>query len=84
MTTDEMLKLLARLDRRLATIADQARETREQAQHTMERLDRLRHDLDRIRRDVTGLRRYERQPAHRQGSAARGLKNHFAPLAPER
>ncbi len=53
MTTDEMLKLLARLDRRLGTIADQARETREQAQHTMERLDRLRHDLDRIRRDVT-------------------------------
>ncbi len=53
MTTDEVLKLLARLDRRLGTVEDQARETREQAQHTLDRLERLRHDLDRIRRDMT-------------------------------
>ena len=53
MTTDELLKLLSRLDRRLATVSDQVRETREQAQHAMDRLDRLRHDLDRIRREIT-------------------------------
>jgi chromosome segregation ATPase len=52
MKTDEMLKLLARLDRRLGTIADQAHETREQAQHTLDRLERLRHDIDRIRREI--------------------------------
>ena len=52
MRTDELLKLLAKVDRRLATITDQAVETREQAQHTLDRLDRLRQDLDRIRLTV--------------------------------
>jgi hypothetical protein len=52
MKADEVLKLLTRLDRRLATITDQARETREQAQHTLDRLERLHQDLDRIRHTV--------------------------------
>jgi septal ring factor EnvC (AmiA/AmiB activator) len=52
MKADEVLKLLTKLDRRLATIRDQARETREQAQHTLDRLDRLRQDLERIRHTV--------------------------------
>ena len=52
MKVDEVLKLLTKLDRRLATITDQARETREQAQYTLDRLDRLRQDLDRIRHTV--------------------------------
>ena len=38
MTTDSVLKLLARLERRLATIEDQARETCSQAEHTLDRL----------------------------------------------
>jgi ABC-type transporter Mla subunit MlaD len=52
MNTEEIVRLLTRLDRRLATVADQARETREQAQHTLDRLERLRQDLDRIRLTV--------------------------------
>ena len=52
MHVDEIMKLLMKVDRRLATITDQARETREQAQHTLDRLERLRQDLDRIRQTV--------------------------------
>ncbi|HVS37220.1 MAG TPA: hypothetical protein VMS17_16780 [Gemmataceae bacterium] len=53
MKTEEMLKLLARLERRLTTISDQMQETREQAQHAIDRLERLRQDLERIRKDIT-------------------------------
>jgi hypothetical protein len=49
MTTADFISLLASLEKRLSTIADQAAETREQAQHTLDRLDRLRHDLERVK-----------------------------------
>jgi regulator of replication initiation timing len=45
MSSEDVLNLLANFERRLATIADQAAETREQAQHTLERINRLRQDL---------------------------------------
>jgi hypothetical protein len=49
MSDPDFLNLLASLEKRLSTIADQAAETREQAQHTLDRLNRLRHDLDRVK-----------------------------------
>ena len=49
MKTDELLRLLAGLERKLASVSDQARETREQAQHTLDRLDLVRQELERLR-----------------------------------
>jgi Mg2+ and Co2+ transporter CorA len=49
MTTDEVLELLGKLERRLTTVADQAEETCRQAQHTQERIERLRDDITRLR-----------------------------------
>jgi hypothetical protein len=49
---DDVLAALVSFERRLDSIADQARETREQAQHTLDRLNRLRRDLERFREDV--------------------------------
>jgi hypothetical protein len=49
MTPEEIVSLLLSFEKRLATIADQAHETREQAQHTLDRINRLRHDLDAFR-----------------------------------
>jgi uncharacterized coiled-coil DUF342 family protein len=46
MIPEEIVSLLFSFEKRLATIADQAQETREQAQHTLDRINRLRHDLD--------------------------------------
>jgi hypothetical protein len=52
MSSEELLNLLTNFEKRLATIADQAAETREQAQHTLERIDRLRHDLAQVRQHI--------------------------------
>jgi hypothetical protein len=49
MSNEEVLNLLTTFEKRLATIADQAAETREQAQHTLERIQRLRQDLGQLR-----------------------------------
>jgi uncharacterized protein YoxC len=53
MTPDEMINLLSSFEKRLATIADQAHETREQAQHTLDRLNRLRRDLELVKERLT-------------------------------
>jgi hypothetical protein len=53
MTLEEMVTLLLSFERRLATIADQAHETREQAQHTLDRINRLRRDLDLLKQNLT-------------------------------
>jgi hypothetical protein len=53
MTPDEMVTLLLSFERRLATIADQAHETREQAQHTFDRINRLRRDLELLKMNLT-------------------------------
>jgi len=52
MTTDAVLKLLAGLQRRLATVADQGEEARAQLQHIVDRVNRLRHDLARIEGEI--------------------------------
>ena len=39
-------------EKRLTTVADMARETREQAQHTLERVRRLRRDLRKLHDDL--------------------------------
>jgi hypothetical protein len=49
MTTDEVLELLLRLERKLGTIADQAREAMEQARHTLDRANLLRRDVERAK-----------------------------------
>ena len=49
MNPNELLDALARFEKRLATIADQAREVRDQAQHTLDRLNRLRRDFEQLR-----------------------------------
>jgi uncharacterized protein YoxC len=53
MTPEEMVHLLTSFERRLATIADQAQETREQAQHTLDRVNRLRRDLELVKERLT-------------------------------
>jgi hypothetical protein len=53
MTPDEMVNLLMSFERRLATLADQAHETREQAQHTLDRINRLRRDLELVKDRLT-------------------------------
>jgi hypothetical protein len=52
MTPNEMMTLLLSFEKRLATIADQAHETREQAQHTLDRINRLRRDLDLLKQTL--------------------------------
>ena len=49
MTTDEVLELLGKLERRLTSVADQAEETCQQARHTRERVERLLDDVTRLR-----------------------------------
>jgi hypothetical protein len=53
MTPEEIVTLLMSFERRLATVADQAHETREQAQHTFDRINRLRRDLELLRQSLT-------------------------------
>jgi hypothetical protein len=53
MKAEELHRLLTRLGRRLETIADQARETREQAQHTLDRVERLAAEVEHIRQAIT-------------------------------
>ncbi len=55
MTQEEIIRLLASFEKRLATIADQARETREQAQHTLDRINRLRQDLEQVKSQLVSL-----------------------------
>lgn len=52
MTTNQLAKLLKQMDRRLAAIEGQAKETREQAQHTLDRIGLLRRNFDQILREV--------------------------------
>jgi hypothetical protein len=44
MTAGEMMSILLSYERRLASVADQAHETREQARHTLDRVNRLRRE----------------------------------------
>ena len=82
MTTDEMIKLLARMDRRLATVEDQARNARTGPAHAgpprtappRPRPHPPGHD---------GLRRHQRKPPHRQGPAAGAVRaSRFVSPAP--
>lgn len=50
MEINEILHKLASFSKRLATLADQAHETREQAQHTLDRIYLLREDVEQVRR----------------------------------
>jgi hypothetical protein len=43
-------------ERRLASVADQAHETREQAQHTLDRVNLLRRDLELFRQHLAASR----------------------------
>jgi hypothetical protein len=52
MTPEEMMSILLSYERRLASIADCAHETREQAQHTLDRVNRLRRDLELFRQHL--------------------------------
>lgn len=49
MTTREIVALLSNFEKRLATIADQATETRAQAQHTLERINRLVQEVEQLK-----------------------------------
>jgi hypothetical protein len=53
MQTEEVSSFLQKLDRRLATLADQVQEIRAQAQHALDRLNLTRRELELFR---TGLR----------------------------
>jgi hypothetical protein len=53
MTASEIIHLLGALERRLATIADQAAETLAQAQHTRDRVERLRRELGQLKAVLT-------------------------------
>jgi hypothetical protein len=53
MKNEEVLKLLTALERRLTTVADQARETCEQARHTLERVELLRRELEKFKTDLS-------------------------------
>jgi hypothetical protein len=52
MDTNEILQLLTSFSKRLATIADQAHETREQAQHTLDRVYLLCDHIEQLRRRI--------------------------------
>ncbi|HEY7312287.1 MAG TPA: hypothetical protein VH643_23185 [Gemmataceae bacterium] len=52
MDTHEILQLLMSFNKRLATIADQAHETREQAQHTLDRIYLLSDHIEQLRRRI--------------------------------
>jgi hypothetical protein len=53
MTPEDIVNMLLSLERRLATLADQAHETREQAQHTFDRINRLRRDVELVKQSLT-------------------------------
>ena len=55
MKTEDVVKLLTSLERRLTTVADQARETCEQARHTLERVELLRRELEKNKNDLMSL-----------------------------
>jgi Mg2+ and Co2+ transporter CorA len=50
MKNSEIAQMLTSFSKRLATLADQAHETREQAQHTLDRIYLLREDVEQMRR----------------------------------
>jgi predicted nucleic acid-binding Zn-ribbon protein len=52
MTPNDVLNLLNSFQKRLATIEDQARESRDQAQHVLDRVGKLRHDLEELTKRV--------------------------------
>ena len=52
METHEILQLLMSFNKRLATIADQAHETREQAQHTLDRIYLLSDHIEQLRHRI--------------------------------
>jgi hypothetical protein len=52
MDTHEILQLLTSFSKRLATLADQAHETREQAQHTLDRVYLLCEHIEELRRRI--------------------------------
>jgi hypothetical protein len=52
MKSDEIVQMLTSFSKRLATLADQAHETREQAQHTLDRIYLLREDVEQMRRRI--------------------------------
>jgi hypothetical protein len=56
MTAEELMTILLSYERRLASIADQAHETREQAKHTLDRVNLLRRDLELFRQHVAATR----------------------------
>ena len=49
MNTDDVVGCLARVERRLATLADQVQEIQAQARHATDRLNLLRRDLELFR-----------------------------------
>jgi hypothetical protein len=51
-----MPSILLSCERRLASVADQAHETREQAQHTLDRVNLLRRDLGQFRQHLSSRR----------------------------
>jgi hypothetical protein len=53
MTPEDIVNMLMSLERRLATISDEAHETREQAQHTLDRINRLRLDVGLLKQNLT-------------------------------
>jgi|SwirhisoilCB2_FD_contig_31_10482704_length_250_multi_3_in_0_out_0_1 hypothetical protein len=52
MDTNEVLQLLTTFSKRLATLADQALETRQQAQHTHDRILLLCEHIEELRRRI--------------------------------
>lgn len=52
MTLNDVLTLLTSFQKRLATIEDQARESRDQGQHVLDRIGKLRHDLEELAKKV--------------------------------
>ena len=52
MTTDEVLNLLAALEKKVAVIACQAEEACEQVRYTVDQANRVLGDIERMRQDV--------------------------------
>jgi hypothetical protein len=52
MTADEVIGRLAAMEKRLASLADQAHETWQQARHTLERIELVRSSLEQLKLDV--------------------------------
>jgi hypothetical protein len=52
MTAEELMSVLLSFERRLASVVDQAHETREQAQHTLDRVNLIRRDLELLRKNL--------------------------------